>query len=122
MMYTQKNGLVPLTVVRLHPAVLDLPGSIITDGNAASNDTIFSPSPSGLDRLNEERVYAKSWDNPDYWTKVELKRARCAELLVPDRVEPRFILGCYVDRQDRSSECIAQVPGLLVEVNAYVFR
>lgn len=43
MMYTRKNGVVPLTVVRLHPAVLDLTGSIVTDGNAASNDTIFLP-------------------------------------------------------------------------------
>jgi hypothetical protein len=121
MMYKRKNGVVPLAVVRLHPAVLDLPGAVITDGNAASDNTSFSPSPSGLARLDEERVYAEWWDNPDYWTKVELKRARCAELLVPDRVEPRFILGCYVDRWDRRPECIAQVPGLVVEVNAYVF-
>lgn len=121
MMYTLKNGIVPLTVVRLHSAVLDLSGSIIADGNAASNDTIFLPSPSGLARLDEERVYAQSWDNLDYWTKVELKRARCAELLVPDRVEPRFMLGCYVDHWDRRPECIAQMPGLLVEVKAYVF-
>lgn len=121
MMYVRKDGDVPLTVVRLHPAVLDLPDSVITDGNAASDDTNYLPSPSGLDRLDEERVYAHSWNHPDFWIKIERKRARCAELLVPDRVEPRFILGCYVDRPDRCAECFAQVQGLSVEVNAYVF-
>lgn len=121
MMYKLKRGDVPLTVVRLDPAVLDLPGSIITDGNAASNDTIFLASPSGLARLNEDRVYADSWDNEDYWTKIELKRARCAELLVPDRVKPSLILGCYVDHGGRRLDRSSQSPVVSVEVNAHVF-
>ncbi|MGH3693717.1 MAG: DUF4433 domain-containing protein [Pseudomonas sp.] len=121
MMYKLKNSDVPLTVVCIEPAVLDLPGSIVTDGNAASNDTMFLPSPSGLARLDEARIYADSWDNQDYWTKVELKRARCAELLVPNRVEPRFVVGCYVDHRDRRLECSSQLPALSVEVNARVF-
>jgi len=121
MMYIRKDGAVPLAVVRLHPDILDLPGSVITDGNAASNNTLFLPSPSGLGRLDEERVYAQSWDDPDPWIKADRKRARCAELLVPNGVEPQLILGCYVDRWNRRAECLAQAPGLLVEVNAYVF-
>lgn len=121
MMYKLKHGVVPLTVVRLDPAVLDLPGSVITDGNAASDDTIFLASPGGLARLNEDRVYADSWDNQDYWAKVELKRARCAELLVLDRVEPRFVLGCYVDHRNRRPECSSQSPRVSVEVNVHVF-
>lgn len=121
MMYKRKDDAIPLAVVRLHPNVLDLPGSVITDGNAASNDTAFLHSPSGLARLDEEQVYAQSWDDPDPWIKAERKRARCAELLVPNRVDPQFILGCYVDRWNRRSACFAQAPGLLVEVKAYVF-
>ncbi len=122
MMYTLlKNEIGPLAVVRVNPAVLDLPGSVVTDGNAASDDTVFFPSPRGLARLDENKVYAESWDDQDYWTKVELKRLRCAELLVPDRVEPRFVLGCYVDHRNRRSECSSQSPGVSVEVNAHVF-
>lgn len=122
MMYTLlKHDIGPLAVVRVDPVVLDLSGSVVTDGNAASCDTIFLPGPSGLARLNEDRVYADSWDSQDYWTKVELKRLRCAELLVPDRVEPRFVLGCYVDRWNRRPECSSQSPGVSVEVNAHVF-
>lgn len=121
MMYKLKYGDVPLTVVCLEPAVLDLLGSIITDGNAASNDTIFLPSPSGLARLDEDRIYADSWDNQDYWAKVELKRAKCAELLVLNRIEPRFVVGCYVDHRDRRLECSSRFPALSVEVNAHVF-
>ncbi|MBV9144141.1 MAG: DUF4433 domain-containing protein [Pseudonocardiales bacterium] len=122
MMYTlKKNSVVPLTVVRLDPAVLDSPNSVITDGNAASHYTRFLPSPSGLDQLKEDQVYAVSWDDPNPIRKAEKGRARCAELLVPDRVDSRFILGCYVDRRSRRSECASQSPGVLVEVNTYVF-
>lgn len=122
MMYTlKKNSDVPLTVIRLDPAVLDLPDSLITDGNAAARDTRFLPSPGGLDQLKEDLVYAVSWDDQDSIQKIAKGRARCAELLVPDRVEPRFVLGCYVDRRNRRSECASQSPGVLVEVNTYVF-
>lgn len=121
MMYTRKDGTVPLTVVRLDPAVLDVPGSVITDGNAASVYTRFSPSPSGLLRLDENRVFADWWDDPDPLVKAVQKRARCAELLVPDRVEPQFILGCYVEHWNRRPECSFQSPQLPVGVNAYVF-
>jgi ssDNA thymidine ADP-ribosyltransferase, DarT len=121
MMYMRKDGVVPLTVVRLDPAVLDVRDSVITNGNAASVYTSFSPSPSGLFRLDEDRVYADWWDDQNPLTKAAQKRARCAELLVPDRVEPRFILGCYVDHWNRRPECFVQSPGLPVEVNAHVF-
>lgn len=122
MMYTlKKNSVVPLTIVRLDPAVLDVPGSVITDGNAASFATVFLSSPSGLGRLTEDRVYAVSWDHPDPMVKNELKRTRCAELLVPDRVEPRFVLGCYIDHRSHRSTCVSQSPSVSVEVNAHVF-
>lgn len=90
-------------------------------GNAAARDTRFLPSPGGLDQLNEDQVYAVSRDDPDPFKKIPKGRARCAELLVPDRVEPRFILGCYVDRRSRRSECASQSPGVLAEVNTDVF-
>lgn len=120
-MYKRNDGRVPLTVLRLDPAILDVPGSVITDGNAASVHTWFSPSPSGLLRLDENRVYADWWDDPDSLVKAAQKRARCAELLVPDRVEPRFILGCYVEHWNRCSECSSQSPQLPVRVNTHVF-
>lgn len=122
MMYTLlKNSAGPLAVVRVNPAVLDLPDSVVTDGNAASDDTAFFPSPRGLAWLDEDKVYADSWDHPDYWTKVELKRLRCAEVLVPNQVESQFIIGCYVDHRNRRRECSSQSPRLPVEVNAHVF-
>ncbi|MGH3721513.1 MAG: DUF4433 domain-containing protein [Pseudonocardiaceae bacterium] len=116
-----KDGVGPLIVCRVDPVVLHLPGSVVTDGNAASDGTIFMPSPSGLVRLSEDRIYAGSWDDQDYWTKIELKRARCAELLVPDRVDPQFVLGCYVDHRNRRSECFSESPRVHVEVNSRVF-
>lgn|GEM_PF-165921 len=122
MMYKlTKNSVVPLIVVRLDAALLDLPGAVVTDGNAASFNTVFLPSPGGLSRLDEDRVYADWWNDQNPLTKAELGRARCAELLVPGRVEPQFLLGCYVDHWNHRSECSSQSPGLSVEVKAHVF-
>jgi hypothetical protein len=84
MMYKRKDDTVPLAVVRLHPNVLDLPGSVITDGNAASNNTIFLPSPGGLKRLDEEKsicaVMGRSRPMDEGGTQASsMRRVACAK-------------------------------------------
>jgi hypothetical protein len=41
--------------------VLNLPGVVVADGNAASAYTAFYPSPEGLPWVDEELVLAKYW-------------------------------------------------------------
>src|SRR5664280_808551 len=62
MMYSRLNRLGELVIVRVDPAVMSQPGAIITDGNAASESTLFLPSPAGLVQLDESLVYAHSWN------------------------------------------------------------
>jgi hypothetical protein len=121
MMYRRRNRRSTIAVLRVSAAVLDMPGVVLSDGNAASSATQFLPCPAGLAALNQERVYTDDWDHPDPWIKQEQKRQRCAEVLVPDRVGPEHLLGCYVCTNQIVAECTAVVAELAAEVNVHVF-
>jgi hypothetical protein len=121
MMSRRRNLYRELVVIRIDEAVLDLPDVVITDGNAASSGTLFAPSPRGLRMLEEEDVYAERWTDPDPWTYWEKKRLRCAEVLIPDRLPPEFLQGCYVCLDAGAARCDELVPGCEIEVNRHVF-
>lgn len=110
-----------MAVVRVDPAILDLSNVVITDGNAASSSTRFYPSPAGLAELDEDRVYAEWWTDPDVWTYYEKKRQRCAEVLVPDAIPPEYLVGAYVSRTAGVAVCESALRGLEVEVKPHVF-
>jgi hypothetical protein len=122
MMYVlMKNGSRDLAVLRVHPGALDLPGVVITDGNAACDATRFMPSPSGLNNLVKELVFAESWNDSDWFRKAELKRLRCAELLVPDRIDPSYIIGYTVHNELQLAACREQAPDWPAEVSKHDF-
>ncbi len=85
-----------LSVVRLAPSVLDLQGAVITDGNAASDYTRFAAGSGGLRIVDSELAFAEFWTDPVEIEYFKKKRARCAEVLIPDNVPARFIAGFYV--------------------------
>jgi hypothetical protein len=105
MMYYLKDR-TDLIVVRVSPDVLDIPDAVVSDGNAAAEGTRFYPSHEGLYNLDSERVFALYWTDPDYWLMKEKKRARCAEILVPNLIPSTYIQGCYVDTEEKSRECL----------------
>jgi hypothetical protein len=121
MMYDRRATRSNLAVLRISHTVIDIPGVVIADGNAASSGTKFSASPAGLASLDPDRVYAHSWDHLDPWTKRERKRQRSAEVLVPHRVGPEHITGCYVHHADGVGQCNRVTTDLAAEVNGYVF-
>jgi hypothetical protein len=120
-MSLRKQDWVYLAVVRVSPAVFDLPGTVITDGNAASDNTLFLASPTGLGELDETLIYAEWWTDDDYWTYIEKKRARCAEVLVPEMIAPPFLMGCYVGDRRRAAQCRENAPGCEVIVRGSIF-
>lgn len=121
MMSRRRNLRGEIAVVRIHPAVMDLPGVVIADGNAASTATRFLAFPSGLIELDAGRVYATYWTDDNYWAYVEKKRQRCAEVLVPDVAPPDFIIGCFVYEEAGALLCQQLAPLLTVEVGRRVF-
>jgi hypothetical protein len=54
-----------ICVLRIDPKVLDLPGVIIADRNAASDWVRFFRVGEGLKALNRDRVFAKYWTHPE---------------------------------------------------------
>lgn len=86
-----------ICVLRISPEVLSLPGVVISDRNAACNFVGFYPYPYGLEKLDFDMVYATWWKHKDNPRLEELHgHIKCAEVLVPDCVEPQYIIGAYI--------------------------
>lgn len=116
MMSLRRGQHTQLCVVRISTDPLEIPGTIISDQNAASEYARYAPSPNGLRIINKELAFAEDWRSNnliDYWQR---KSARCAEVLVPQVVPPQCIIGFYVSC-DASK---AQVDTMIRSVNAGV--
>ncbi len=121
MLFTRRAQHAELSVLRISATVLDLPNTVISDGNAASNYTAFFPSPSGLANLNSEEVFAEWWTDPNPILELEKKRKKCAELLVPHKVEAMHILGAYVSCGQARDVLTAMGFSLPIIVDAHLF-
>ncbi len=96
MLFKRLNETRALCVLRVAADVLALRGAVVADQNAASQWARFL-SPAQADQLPWDDIYAMDWRHPDdeiaYWRH---KSRKCAEVLVPGRVESRFLRGAYV--------------------------
>ena len=85
-----------LCVLSVSTKVLELPGTVISDQNAASDYVRFL-HPSQWKLLAFDDIYAKDWRHPDdpiaYWRH---KARKCAEVLVAQRVDRQFLIGAHV--------------------------
>jgi ssDNA thymidine ADP-ribosyltransferase, DarT len=89
-----------ICVLQIDASVLDLPGVIIADRNAASDWTGFRSVSGGLSIISKERVFARYWTHPDDpYEEMRHKSEKCAEVLVPDRVDTNLIGEVYVANQ-----------------------
>ena len=86
-----------LCVLRVSTDALNIPETVIADQNASSKYALFLPSPVGLQKLYHDEIFVRSWKCPDDQIREwRLGSLVCAELLVPQVVPPRLILGAYV--------------------------
>lgn len=96
MLFKRRSEASELCVLRVSTGVFEINGTVITDQNAASDYVRFL-HPSQWHVLNFDDIYATDWRHPNdqiaYWRH---KAQKCAEVLVPHRVEPRFVIGAYV--------------------------
>jgi len=94
MLYVRKNE--DVCVLRVSTAVLQADGTVITDQNAASKYVRFL-APSQWRLLNFDDIYARDWKHPDDQTREWRHKSRkCAEVLVPQRVQANLLTGAYV--------------------------
>ncbi len=116
-----KHRSVALRVLRVSTQVLALDGTVISDQNAASDYVRFLHS-SQWSLLAFDDIYAMDWRHPDdpiaYWRH---KARKCAEVLVPHRVETRFLTGAYVIDAAAASRLAGLGFALPVTVNPVLF-
>jgi len=99
-------------------------GVIVADHNAsASSEYVrFLPVPAGLQAIDRERVFATYWTHPnDYYDQLRHKSEKCAEVLVPDRVQPELIVGACVANQAALSMSQALNVQLPVRIKRDIF-
>ena len=96
MLFKRKDEAPSLCVLSVSTEVLELPGTVISDQNAASDYVRFL-HPSQWKLLAFDDIYAMDWRHPDdqiaYWRH---KARKCAEVLVAQRAAPQFLIGAYV--------------------------
>jgi ssDNA thymidine ADP-ribosyltransferase, DarT len=116
------RGTADLVVLRVSPDVLDLDGVVIASENASTGRVIFTPAPGGLARVKSELVYAQSWNHPDQSAKDLHGALICAEVLVPDKVEPSYIRGAFVPSAEARDALRGLVPvgfGLAIDADKF---
>jgi ssDNA thymidine ADP-ribosyltransferase, DarT len=111
-----------LCVLRVQAGVIDLPGAVITNSNAASKYARFMPAPAGLDIVDRDRTFADWWTHPgDEIEQWRHSAQKCAEVLVPDVVARRYIFGAYVSCPQSLHLLNSVAPELPATVNAHMF-
>jgi hypothetical protein len=89
-----------ICVLRINATVLELPSVIISDQNAASGYARFYTTKDGLTAIDKDTIFAPFWLHPENLV-AEWRHgsAKCAEVLIPQKVEPKYILGVLVANQ-----------------------
>jgi hypothetical protein len=96
MLYKRKDDAANLCVLRISTDVQHEKGVVFTDCNAASGYVRFL-GPSQTRFLNFDAIFALDWRHPeDEIAEIRHRSQKCAEVLVPNCVEPRFLIGAYV--------------------------
>jgi len=101
--------------------VLDLPDVIVVDRNASSNYARFAPSASGLQNIDRDLVFAEYWTHSDPIEEWYHGSIMCAEVLVPDRVDPCFAMGVYVSSSNSKAAFDSKNIGIASTINPHLF-
>lgn len=122
MLYKRKDIHIELCVLRISTTVLDLEGVIVTDRNAAASIARFRPATTGLAFLDQEQVFAEDWRHPgDDMEYFNHRSIKCAEILVPNRVPPDYVVGAYVSCMQSREELAKIAPNLQITIDPHLF-
>ena len=94
MLYKRKDEAAKLCILRVSTQIRHIDGVVITDRNASSDYVRFL-HPSQADVLDYDTIFAMDWRHTNQFEYFARKSKKCAEILVPHCVEPRFLTGAY---------------------------
>ena len=121
MMYKRKGHHREVCVLKVNTDVLDVPEVVVTDANASGDYVRFAAAPRGLAIVDRELTFAEYWTDPNPILYYQKKAAKCAEVLVPDWVDPRFIAGAYVSCEGSLARMRELDVDLHVTVDSHLF-
>jgi hypothetical protein len=122
MLYRRLDRHLSLCVLSVRPEILDVPGVVITDQNAAGAWVRFAAAPEGVSIVRKHLTFAEWWTHPeDQKEEWRHRAAMCAEVLVPDRVPPGFVMGAYVSGPVPQQRIVDLGLGLATTINARLF-
>jgi hypothetical protein len=121
MLYSLQNQREEICVLRVDKQVALQDGVVISDRNAARDFARFSPAPEGFSIVDKELAFAEYWLNADPIREYEMKGAKCAEVLVPHRVDPKFVTGAYVACAEAERNLTRYCKTIPVTLNPHLF-
>ncbi|WP_422449199.1 DUF4433 domain-containing protein [Thermoanaerobacterium sp. DL9XJH110] len=122
MLYLRRNLHSEICILRVSPKIVYIKGAIVADRNASSDYVRFYPSPEGIENIDKDLVFAEYWTHPDnIFFECKHKSIKCAEILIPDRVNPNFIEGLYVSEAKIRNIIRKMGISLPIEVNPHLF-
>ena len=114
---TRRRASSELCILRIDPIVLDVPGVVITEINAAADALPrWYTVGEGLPRLDGAEIYDTWWTD-----SIRHKQRMMAEVLVPHQVPTDMIVGAYVNAAATAANLSVVAPTLETEVNSYMF-
>ena len=121
MLYKRLEQHEVICILQVKPDVLDLHGTVVTDGNASSDWVLFEEAPKGIEIVDNELTYSDDWRDPNYYEYLRKKSAKCAEVLVPDRIAPSLLAGIYVSCDESKAKLNDLVTNIYTTVNKHMF-
>jgi hypothetical protein len=100
MMYRRQDQAEEMCVLAIHCSILNLPDSVVSDRNAASDYARFYEPLEAMYSLDFPKIYAKNWNHDDPIEKATHKSIKCAEILIPNQVPYSYVCGAYVMNQE----------------------
>lgn len=121
MLYKRRPEHLTLCVLRVSTDVLAIPDVVIADQNASSDYVRFGAVADALSRINHSSVFADSWIHEDPIETMRHRSIKCAEVLVPHRVAPQYVLGAYVSCEASRASLLDVAPKLAATIFARLF-
>jgi ssDNA thymidine ADP-ribosyltransferase, DarT len=101
MLFKRQDIHAQICVLRISSDVLDIANVVVSDSNAGTKFVRFGAAPGGLSIVDRERTFARYWNHPEDEREHRRHSAqKCAEVLIPDVVPTRYIVGAYVSCEE----------------------
>lgn len=105
MLSKRRNQNHKICILKIDKTILNREGVILSDRNASSQYASFYEVEKGLKKIDFSLVYARDWiDKNNFYEGYIKKSIKCAEVLVPYRIPPEYILGAAVVSEEEKAK------------------